>query len=308
MLQTRVIFLFLIILLPSLLLAGTQFGTDFWGWLIAGLLIAVAGVMLVAFLLVWLMFLLALRAPDGQRARLTRVQRWSLLCREWLAALRLYGGSQLFAWPRNKVDKASGGKQSAIVVLVHGYFCNTGFFSAFARRLRSSGWQTIRLHMLFGYNRVDAAAARLRDELHRIRHRYPGRPIVLVGHSMGGVASVSALCRYDLPITGAVVVGAPLHGTLFGQWRLLGAPGGWRQPGIGEICRIESDQRLPIERLQCVFSWHDNIVVPQSSARLQGVDEAPLQRVGHLEMAFSRVAHDAIIRSMEHLVDKGLRQ
>jgi pimeloyl-ACP methyl ester carboxylesterase len=250
---------------------------------------------------------LALRAPDGQRARLSAYQRLSLLLREWLAMLRLYLSYQLFAG-RGPEALQDDNADAPVVVLVHGYFCNRGFFSVMSRRLRRAGWQPVRVTMDYHYRDLSEAAARLRDELYRIRRRYPSRTLVVVGHSMGGVAAVAALCRYPIPAIGVVALAAPLHGTLFGQWRLLGAPGGWRQPGLAEIGVVERDGELPVERLHCVFSWHDCIVIPQSSARLQGVDETPLQRVGHLEMAFSRGTHDAIIKAMEQLIDKDLRQ
>ncbi|MGA8258946.1 MAG: alpha/beta fold hydrolase [Arenicellales bacterium] len=174
------------------------------------------------------------------------------------------------------------------VILVHGFFANAGFWHHIAPALRAAGW-----HNLFSINLeppfagIDSYARQLQERVEHACLRSGSDSVVIVAHSMGGL--VARACARQAPrrIHRMICLGTPHHGTVM-AWLV-----GWKttrqmRPGSDWLRRLNiegSDN----ERITNIFSEHDNIVVPQSSAALQGAKNVSVRAVGHLEMAFSPV-------------------
>jgi uncharacterized protein len=110
-----------------------------------------------------------------------------------------------------------------IAVLVHGLGggMGSGYVHAMAATLASSGWTSVMLQLRGTGPEPNrhpqilhhADTADLRWLCRRLRRRWPGRPLVLVGWSLGGSIVLNALGEDGArsPVTAAAVVSAPLQ-------------------------------------------------------------------------------------------------
>jgi acylglycerol lipase len=105
------------------------------------------------------------------------------------------------------------------VVLLHGYGEHLGLYDAFARRLAADGAAVHALDAV-GHGRSDGERAVLDldvyvDDARRLvelaRARHPGRPLVVVGHSGGGLAAYLLALRHPDAADALVLSGAPLR-------------------------------------------------------------------------------------------------
>jgi triacylglycerol esterase/lipase EstA (alpha/beta hydrolase family) len=173
------------------------------------------------------------------------------------------------------------------VVLVHGYFSNRGYFRLLVHDLEAHG-----VAPLFTPN-FSAAFATIEDfvaELHREIERIAaatGQPeMILVCHSMGGLAARSYLCAYgNARVKKLITVSSPHHGTVHAR---LGAGANARQMHRGSKFLAELCEKEAQRRAQCgvtsIYSTHDNLVAPQDTSRLAWAKNVALTGLGHLDI------------------------
>lgn len=182
------------------------------------------------------------------------------------------------------------------VVLVHGFYSNAGFWQRIKQALRAAGWQnlfTLNLEPLFVS--IDEYARQLEARIDEACTRCGTQEAVVVGHSMGGIVARACARRAPARISRLVCVGSPHHGTVPAS---LVPSVTTRQMRRGSDWLEELNAVDPGVPLTCIYSEHDNIIVPQSSAALAGANNIPLHGVGHLEMAFSNALREALIRAV----------
>ncbi|HEX2072809.1 MAG TPA: alpha/beta fold hydrolase [Geodermatophilus sp.] len=109
---------------------------------------------------------------------------------------------------------------AAVVVLLHGYGEHLGLYEAFARRLVRDG---IAVHAMdaVGHGRSDGERGVIpswdvfvddaRQLVGLARDAHPGRPLVLAGHSAGGLAAYLLALRFPEVAAALVLSGAPLR-------------------------------------------------------------------------------------------------
>ena len=97
----------------------------------------------------------------------------------------------------HEVRLPDGGDVERVVVLLHGYGEHLGLYDALARRLAADGGAVHAMDAV-GHGRSDGERAVLdwdvyvddaRQLVDLVRDRHPGRPVVVVGHSAGGLAA-----------------------------------------------------------------------------------------------------------------------
>lgn len=102
-----------------------------------------------------------------------------------------------------------------LVIVAHGWGANHGVVARLAEPLARHGW-TVLLFDVRGHGRnrplPEVTIRDFRDDVmavtRYVEQRFPHRPSVLVGHSMGGAASVVAAAD-GAPIDGLVTIAAP---------------------------------------------------------------------------------------------------
>jgi pimeloyl-ACP methyl ester carboxylesterase len=153
-----------------------------------------------------------------------------------------------------------------IVFLVHGLYHNRSAWSFLRRRLARAGYRDV---VLFEYSSWKGDFQRIAEELaatvRTIHGRAPRRPLLLVGHSLGGLLCRAAAQRLaELPLSGIITLGSPHQGSRLSVFALgrLGRALSHRGPLIREIEAGESPPPFPCIALA---SPVDNMVLPMDA-------------------------------------------
>lgn len=114
-----------------------------------------------------------------------------------------------------------------IILLLHGYLRNESAWRSFEKELdlhQIGDVYKITKRKLF--SSIDDYAVQIRDTLEDIQSLSPRRKVILIGHSMGGLAAMHYINKYESPenneILAVITLASPLHGTRFAK-RGLGA-------------------------------------------------------------------------------------
>lgn len=185
------------------------------------------------------------------------------------------------------------------VVLVHGFFCNRGLWNPWMRELRARDvpFIAVNLEPLFGS--IDRYAERIEAAVARVEAS-TGMPVVLVGHSMGGVAIRAWLARFnaDARVRHVLTIGSPHHGTWLARYghTTNGRQMRQRGPWLAELVSREPAGRYA--KFSCYYGHCDNIVFPASSGILPGAENVHVPGTAHVHMAFSPVVFDGLLRAL----------
>lgn len=133
---------------------------------------------------------------------------------------------------------------------------------------------------------IGSHASRLDLAVRRLRARSGAARVAVIAHSMGGLAILEYLRQFgDGSIGPVVTIATPFCGAWAARW--LPCPAGrqmrTRSPWLDSLAvGVPAPLR---ERLLCVASRQDNIVIPRASAILDGARPLWLDGVGHLALA-----------------------
>jgi hypothetical protein len=183
------------------------------------------------------------------------------------------------------------------VVLVHGLVCNRGLWNPWMRELRARDLPFVAVNLEPVFGSIDHYPRIIEDAVARVEAA-TGQPVVLVGHSMGGLAIRAWLARFDADarVRRVITIGSPHHGTWlarFGQTVNVRQmrPGA---PWLADLARREPPARYT--RFSCYFGHCDNMVFPAGSGTLPGAENVHVPATAHVHMAFSRVVFDGVLR------------
>ena len=149
---------------------------------------------------------------------------------EWLALVALYSVLMPFqSWWMGAEAPLSPRRGRPIIVVIHGYLCNRGFWWWLRRRLRQSGPVAATITLEPPFDDIEAFA----EQLDRRLRELPGAdevPLVLVGHSMGGLVARAHLRRYGSGrVAELITLGSPDHGTQSARMVSAPTPARWSQ-------------------------------------------------------------------------------
>jgi pimeloyl-ACP methyl ester carboxylesterase len=187
------------------------------------------------------------------------------------------------------------------VVLVHGYFSNRGYFGPLARALEARGVQP-----LFAPDfsamlaTIERFAGELHGEIERIVAGTGQSKVVLVCHSMGGLAARAYLAAHgEARIAKLITIASPHHGTVHAA---LGAGANARQmhprSAFLESLRRHEAHNAPAMPATSIYLPHDNLVAPQDSSRLEWAKNVALPGFGHIEVLHSTRLADLLIQEL----------
>jgi triacylglycerol lipase len=282
----------------------TSFNDSLIGALLCAVLIAfvfIAAFMAVQGLLSWVY-----GSPSPPGHQLTGVKVLKPWWGELLACVHVFFWLQPFFGDKKL---ASGrDKEKPALLLVHGYFCNRALWTGFAKPFAAEGHiiGSVNLEPVFGS--IDEYPALIHTAIQELRGRSHQGKIVLIGHSMGGLAIRAYLRDYGCAaVSKAITIGTPHQGTWVGQ---LGHGKNTKQ------MRLNTEQRpntwlnhlRSLETLQqdhmfeVMLSHHDNIVFPQA---VQGLGQAPVHEfsgMGHIQMVYSDAVQAKVREVLSRLV------
>ena len=212
----------------------------------------------------------------------------ALLAAWWQELWAMY---RLMVWrlpllsQRSQPAAAAGLQGPRGVVLVHGYGCNRGIWSAWLAQMRRQQIPCIAINLepLFGsidnYGHfIEAAVADLQQRT--------GQAPVLVAHSMGGLAARAWWVQDPTAsrLHRLITIGSPHQGTLLARFG-WGANVAQMRVDAEWLVRLRA-QDLPAHaaRTICFYSDGDTMVIPSAHATLPGADNRQIPTMGHVAM------------------------
>ena len=270
---------------------------------IAGVAVACAVAARFAFV-AWTMTVSWLAAPAREpehRIGLARTVRLVLCeCRAALANNFLYLPFEALVAPSERAPRPT---DRIPVILVHGYFSNRGYFGKLLRSLEANGVAPLFAPNLpSAFSTIEHFTDALEQAIEAIA-RGTGQPkVILVGHSMGGLAARLYLARRGAGrIAKLITIASPHAGTALAPFGL--------GPNARQMCRdsafIAELARCESGRAPClvtsIYSPHDNLVSPQQTSRLAWARNIALPGHGHIGILLSPELREVLLKELGSL-------
>jgi pimeloyl-ACP methyl ester carboxylesterase len=186
------------------------------------------------------------------------------------------------------------------VILVHGYFSSRGYFRDLLRFLDAQGVAPVFAPRFPGaFATIEQFADALEAEIERIAAGTGREQVILVCHSMGGLAARCYLARKGAArVAKLITIGTPHAGTGLARFGM-----GENAPQmcvdsafLAELARGEAG-RAPCTTVS-IYSTGDNLVSPRRSARLAWARNVVLTDVGHVAMLSSPELHRLLLEEL----------
>ncbi|MDP3274694.1 MAG: alpha/beta fold hydrolase [Deltaproteobacteria bacterium] len=227
--------------------------------------------------------------------------------RRHMAELPVLGLTMFSARDEDFVARADDGHP--VLVFVHGLGGHRANFALMREALKLFGRTRSYSVSLGDSQDLDEVGARLREQIAVILEVNglsddPEVRVDLVAHSMGGVVSRVALedPAFARRVRTLLTLGTPHRGTHIARFADTGRVRSLR-PGSALFERLRAQSPWPgpptMPRLVCVYSESDVVILPASTATLEGAESICLEGVTHagfllLPRVFARV-HDALL-------------
>jgi len=204
-----------------------------------------------------------------------------------------------FLVPENDVGRA-------VVVLVHGWGSSHGRMTLLAEPLLRAGYPVFLFDVRHHGESPEASfvtARHFRDDIRaaarEVKSAYPNRPLVLVGHSMGGSAAILAVAE-SAPVDGLVTIAAPAD--LWEVWahhfQQRGLPGRWTVRVLSPFWRLRAgvsfhtlrpekrvaEVGVPLLILHGDADRSVSVSHARTLGQVSGIDPVILQGEGHNEI------------------------
>lgn len=253
--------------------------------------------------LLWLALLMALARAHNRADPALRVAGATWL-RAWAdeasQATRVFGWRQPFRAHAEPDHLPAAAVGRAGVVLVHGFVCNRGLWTPWLRRLRAEGVPVVAVTLEPVFGSIDDYAPTVEAAVQQMT-QLTGRPPLLVGHSMGGLAirawgrTVAAPAQR---VCGVVTIGTPHQGTWLGRFshQTNGRQMAPASPWLQALAASEPPEWRA--RFHCWWSPCDHIVFPARTAVLPGGSDRMLPGTAHVALAFRPEVFEDVLRRL----------
>lgn len=188
---------------------------------------------------------------------------------------------RLFAFPNPRQPPPPG---EIPVLLVHGYQCNRAVWRRLQRRLARAGFPAFSTDLGPPLASIDAHAECLRRRVHEVLEASGAQRLILVAHSMGGLAARAYLAAHGARcVARLVTLGTPHAGS---QIARIGPGRCAREmiPGSAWLRELAAREEGAPCATTSIYSCHDNFVMPQANQRLPWAENIALPGLGHLSM------------------------
>lgn len=241
------------------------------------------------------------RGRTSNPVEITWLQVATLFLREYRATMLCSS----WAMPFLRFDQFSYPDTTSLpVLLIHGYGCNSGYWRWLSLELREAHITHYALDMEPVFGSIDEYAPLVHAAVQRVKAETGQKKIVIVAHSMGGLAARAYLRDHGCDSVARVItLGSPHHGTAIanfgigincGEMNWLGRyEEGQSSEWLQKLAATEEADALG--HIVSIYSQHDNIVSPQSSAHLEGAWNIPVIGIGHVALALEPSIHKMVI-------------
>lgn len=207
---------------------------------------------------------------------------------------------------------AEGNSVFPPVVLIHGIYHNASAWIIFRIRLKSAGYH--RIHLInyssrrHSFREIEQQLARRLEEIGTLEK---GKPVLLVGHSLGGLfAKAYAGRKSGLPgpaVKGIITLGTPFKGSKMAVFALgkLAQSLSYGSDLIKELEAVEVPPQTPCASL---YSPVDNMVLPPES--LAAAPESWIKEttapISHVACLYHKPTFNQVVRLLSQFSDNSL--
>lgn len=242
-------------------------------------------------------------APPGD-FRLPYLQRIQLFCSELAASI----AATAWQMPFQNVGEVNVPKPVGLpVLLLHGYGCNNGYWIRMSKALRAARIHHLAIDLEPPMGSIDEYVERIHAAVNSLCASSKQRQLIIVGHSMGGLAARAYLRAYSSArIAKVITLGTPHHGTVLAAFgigrnaqqmlRTRSANGDQGSAWLRALAEAEDAQLR--SRFVSIYSHHDNIVAPQTSSVLPGAKNLALHGIGHVFMPHHPHVQSLVIKEI----------
>lgn len=296
--------------------AGTAIGFASWRWFgaspWAAIGLGLGSVVLVRLAINMNNFLVSacFASPTPPEFRLGFAARLRLLAEEFKSSMLHTSWFMPRAAACMRVYDTDQAPPRVPVLLVHGYGCNSGYWSYLIPRLDRAriSHASVDLEPVLGD--IDGYVPLVQEAVEELCRATGAGQVALVAHSMGGLV-VRAWMRVHgtARVARVLTLGTPHHGTgmaKFGRGPNVvqmrwdrGVASGWLQElGHGEDAATRA-------LITSIYTHHDNIISPQTSSHLPGARNVEFGGVGHVALGCNAGVLDTV---MAELAALGMQQ
>jgi pimeloyl-ACP methyl ester carboxylesterase len=250
------------------------------------------------FLLSWIYRDRAVAAPLRWPARVR------MILREFSATML---HSSWFMPRARALTRLSGNAGVPPVLMIHGYGCNSGYWSHLIARLDALHISHTGVDLEPMFAAIDTYVPAVADAVARLRAATGAPRVTIVAHSMGGLVA-RAYLRAHGPgaIARVVTLGSPHHGTCLAAF---GAGENarqmrWRSPWL-ELLAVGEGTALRAF-VTSLYSRHDNIVAPATSSVLPGARNLAFDGVGHVALGSDAAVLAQLVDEIRHAGRAGM--
>jgi alpha/beta hydrolase fold len=270
-------------------LHATALGAPLWPFIV-GVPFAFLAIPL-ALTIVWFTLAWWFRAQRPANIRLTLAQRLAMFGREFWALARSVPRMIFYRW---LMPTPLAAPAAMPIVLVHGVGCNCGVWAGFRRHFAARGEHPI-YALSYGppLHSIELFADQLAELIAAVQLATGAHQVILIGHSMGGLVARAYLRRYGAgKVRRLVTIGAPHHGSMH-AWMMFGTSLSQLRPGNAWLAQLNRD----VENARAgnghrdglgagtttvsIWSWHDSMVAPQTSSRIDWGENIELSGIAH---------------------------
>ena len=197
------------------------------------------------------------------------------------------------------------------VLLLHGYGCNSGYWSHLMPLLDAAhiSHAAVDLEPITGD--IDAYAPSVQQAVEALCTASGSDKLVVVAHSMGGlVARAWMRACGTARVARVITLGTPHHGTCMAAFGI-----GLNAAQMRRTIRLELGQELPEcdwlrllgagedgatrALITSIYTHHDNIISPQTSSQLPGARNIAFGGVGHVALGRNRRVLCAVMQEID---------
>ncbi len=192
----------------------------------------------------------------------------------------------------------AGEQRRHAVLFLHGYFCNRSVWRAAMEYLAAHGFLVEAMTLEPAFGDLEAVHDSIEEAIGELLARQGHDRLVLVAHSMGGIAARSYLeASGDSRVRQLICLGSPHQGTVMAH---AGHARNTRQIRRNSpwLSALNLTRRFPRSRILNLYSVHDSIVFPSTTSHLEGADNRVLHGIGHVSLLYHAKTHDAILRRL----------
>lgn len=191
----------------------------------------------------------------------------------------------------------------APVLLLHGVLCNAGSMRGLAKDLAARNVGPV-YTMSYGppLESIELFVDQVAGKIDAILSATGASQVALVGHSMGGLVGRAYLRRHGAAkVSTLMTLGTPHHGSVH-AWMFPGTSLAQLRPDNAWLAELNRATVVPAgTRVVSLWSWHDSMVAPQTSARLDGAENIALPGIGHNALVGNHRVFDLVAAEMRRV-------